>query len=59
VTLLRNMIMEGELKPGSRIAESRLCTHFGVSRTPLREALKVLSAEGLVRLLPRRPAAGW
>jgi DNA-binding GntR family transcriptional regulator len=56
VTLLRNMIMEGELKPGSRIAESRLCTHFGVSRTPLREALKVLSAEGLVRLLPNKGA---
>src|SRR5262249_17000161 len=31
VTLLRNMIIEGELRPGSRIAESRLCTHFGVS----------------------------
>jgi len=56
VTLLRNMIMGGELKPGSRIAESRLCTHFGVSRTPLREALKVLSAEGLVRLLPNKGA---
>jgi DNA-binding GntR family transcriptional regulator len=56
VTLLRSMIMGGELKPGSRIAESRLCTHFGVSRTPLREALKVLSAEGLVRLLPNKGA---
>ncbi len=57
VTLLRNMIIEGELRPGSRIAESRLCDHFGVSRTPLREALKVLSAEGLVRLLPNRGAS--
>ncbi len=56
VTLLRNMIIEGELRPGSRIAESRLCDHFGVSRTPLREALKVLSAEGLVRLLPNKGA---
>src|SRR5499427_7640273 len=56
VTLLRRMIIEGELRPGSRIAESRLCTHFGVSRTPLREALKVLSAEGLVRLLPNKGA---
>jgi DNA-binding GntR family transcriptional regulator len=50
------MIIDGELRPGSRIAESRLCDHFGVSRTPLREALKVLSAEGLVRLLPNKGA---
>ena len=56
VTLLRNMIIEGELRPGSRIAESRLCTRFGVSRTPLREALKVLSVEGLVQLLPNKGA---
>jgi DNA-binding GntR family transcriptional regulator len=56
VALLRNMIIEGELSPGSRIAESRLCDHFGVSRTPLREALKVLSAEGLVSLLPNKGA---
>jgi DNA-binding GntR family transcriptional regulator len=56
VGLLRNMIIEGELRPGSRIAELRLCSRFGVSRTPLREALKVLSAEGLVRLLPNKGA---
>jgi DNA-binding GntR family transcriptional regulator len=54
--LLRNMIIEGELRPGSRIAELRLCARFGVSRTPLREAFKVLSAEGLVRLLPNKGA---
>jgi DNA-binding GntR family transcriptional regulator len=56
VTLVRNMIIGGELGPGSRIPESRLCDHFGVSRTPLREALKVLSAEGLVSLLPNKGA---
>jgi DNA-binding GntR family transcriptional regulator len=56
VMLVRNMIIGGELRPGSRIAESRLCDHFGVSRTPLREALKVLSAEGLVQLLPNKGA---
>jgi DNA-binding GntR family transcriptional regulator len=56
VMLLRNMITQGELRPGNRIAESRLCDHFGVSRTPLREALKVLSAEGLVQLLPNKGA---
>jgi len=55
-TLLRNMIIEGELTPESRIAETRLCARFGVSRTPLREALKVLSAEGLVRLCPNKGA---
>jgi DNA-binding GntR family transcriptional regulator len=56
VKLLRDMIMEGELVPGSRIPESRLCELFGVSRTPLREALKVLSVEGLVCLLPNKGA---
>ena len=56
VTLLRNMIIEGQLGPGSRIPESRLCDHFGVSRTPLREALKVLSVEGLISLLPNKGA---
>lgn len=54
--LLRHMIVEGELRPGSKMAEQKLCAHFGVSRTPLREAFKVLSAEGLVRLLPNRGA---
>jgi len=56
VELLRNMIMDGELVPGSRIPESRLCDLFGVSRTPLREALKVLSVEGFVCLLPNKGA---
>ena len=56
VMLLRNMIIEGRLRPGSRIAESRLCTRFNVSRTPLREALKMLSVEGLVQLLPNKGA---
>jgi DNA-binding GntR family transcriptional regulator len=57
VARLRNMIIEGELGPGSRIPELRLCDHFGVSRTPLREALKVLSAEGLVSLRPNKGAS--
>ncbi|WP_291694443.1 GntR family transcriptional regulator [Bradyrhizobium sp.] len=54
--LIRNMIIERELIPGKRIREQALCTRFGVSRTPLREALKVLSVEGLVQLLPNRGA---
>jgi DNA-binding GntR family transcriptional regulator len=53
---IRTMIAHGQLRPGSRVPEQELCARFGVSRTPLREALKVLSAEGLVRLLPNRGA---
>ena len=53
---IRTMIAQGQLRPGSRVPEQELCARFGVSRTPLREALKVLSAEGLVRLMPNRGA---
>ncbi|MBN8413814.1 MULTISPECIES: GntR family transcriptional regulator [Halomonas] len=53
---LRDMVMEGELAPGSRIAEKSLCEAFGVSPTPLRQALKVLASEGLVEMLPHRGA---
>jgi DNA-binding GntR family transcriptional regulator len=53
---LRDMIVRGELRPGSRINTPRLCSRFGVSRTPLREALKMLATEGLVQLLPNRSA---
>lgn len=51
---LRNRIFSQELKPGERIDEQLLTREFGISRTPLREALKVLQAEGLVTLVPRR-----
>ncbi|ACB95827.1 GntR family transcriptional regulator [Beijerinckia indica] len=53
---LRQLILGGELKPGEKIPERQLCERFGVSRTPLREALKVLAAEGLIELLPQRGA---
>ena len=53
---LREMIIEGELAPGTRVVESALCAALDVSRTPLREALKLLAAEGLVELLPHRGA---
>lgn len=53
---LREMVLEGELPPGSRISEKRLCETFDVSRTPLREALKVLASEGIIELLPNRGA---
>ena len=51
---LRDMIVEGELAPGERIDEKMLCELFQLSRTPVREALKVLASEGLVDLLPNR-----
>ncbi len=56
VRRLRDMIFEGELTPGTRIPERALCERFSISRTPLREALMVLAAEGLVELLPHRGA---
>ncbi len=56
VSRLRTLILEGELLPGSRISERDLCDQFGISRTPLREALRVLASEGLVDLLPHRGA---
>jgi DNA-binding GntR family transcriptional regulator len=56
INRVRDMILDGELRPGGRISMQRLCGRFGVSRTPLREALKVLAAEGLVLLLPNRSA---
>lgn len=53
---VRDMIVEGKLNAGTRIHEGRLCEQLGVSRTPLREALKVLATEGLVDLSPNRGA---
>lgn len=56
VSLVRDMIIEGALKPGEKIPEAQLCERFGVSRTPMREALKVLASEGLLILTPNRGA---
>ena len=53
---IRDFIVEGHLEPGSRIPERELCERFDVSRTPLRDALKVLASEGLIELLPNRGA---
>ena len=53
---LRALIDDGALLPGARVPERELCERFHVSRTPLRECLKVLAAEGLVTLLPNRGA---
>jgi DNA-binding GntR family transcriptional regulator len=54
VARVRTMLLEGEITPGARIPERELCEQLKISRTPLREALKVLAAEGLVQLLPNR-----
>lgn len=51
---LRDRIFAGDLAPGSFVDEPALCAELSISRTPLREALKVLTAEGLLRHEPRR-----
>src|SRR5262249_38112532 len=53
---LRDYVVEGNIPEGARVPERRLCEMLGISRTPLREALKVLAAEGLIELLPNRGA---
>lgn len=53
---LRQQIFARELEPGSWIDELKLCADYGISRTPLREALKVLAVEGLVTMKVRRGA---
>ena len=56
VRRLRDLIAEGTLMPGTRIPERELCQRFEISRTPLREALKILASEGLVDLQHNRGA---
>ena len=53
---LRTMLVEGHIAPGAKLNERELCEQLHVSRTPLREAIKLLAAEGLVDLLPNRGA---
>ena len=53
---IRGMILVGELLGGQRVPEKRLCEQLAISRTPLREALKVLASENLLVLLPNRGA---
>lgn len=53
---LRDMIIEGKLAPGTRINEGPVGASLGVSRTPLREAIKTLASEGLVEILPAKGA---
>jgi len=53
---IRDMILQGQLRPGDRLRQDELATTFGVSAIPIREALRQLQAEGLVTLYPRRGA---
>ena len=53
---LDSLIDSGELVPGARLNETELCRNMGVSRTPLREAIRSLATEGLVELQPNRGA---
>ncbi|MDD6812731.1 MAG: GntR family transcriptional regulator [Lachnospiraceae bacterium] len=53
---LRKAILTGELKPGERLMEIHLANQLGVSRTPIREAIRKLELEGLVIMIPRRGA---
>ena len=53
---LRNAILKGELQPGERLMEIQLAQKLGVSRTPVREALRKLELEGLVLMMPRKGA---
>lgn len=54
---LRTFIVEGRLAPGVKLNERKLCETLGISRTPLREALKVLAAEGLIDISPNKGAS--
>ena len=53
---LRQEILTGKLKPGERLMEIHLANKLGVSRTPIREAIRKLELEGLVIMIPRRGA---
>ena len=55
---LRQAILRGELKPGERLMEIRLANQLGVSRTPIREAIRMLELDGLVIMVPRKGAHG-
>ena len=52
---IREMVLDGTLAPGQRVPERFLTEQFGVSRTPLREAIRALASEGTLELLPNPP----
>ena len=56
VETIRNAIVNGQLAPGTRIAEPELADKFGISRTPIREAFRQLESEGFITVVPRKGA---
>jgi len=56
VSSIRSAIVNGQLRPGSRIAEPELAEKFGISRTPIREAFRQLESEGFISVIPRKGA---
>jgi len=56
IDVIRDKIIDGVLRPGTPISERELCDELGISRTPVREALKILASEGLVQLFRNRGA---
>jgi len=54
---IRSMILKGDLKPGERLVEGHLAERLGVSRNPVREAIRSLEATGLIEVVPRRGAS--
>jgi len=55
-TMIRKAIFEGKIKPEERLTIERIASELGISRTPVREALKLLEADGIIRMLPNRGA---
>lgn len=53
---IRNNIIKGIIKPGERLVEPKLSEMLGISRTPIREALRLLEMEGFIEIIPRRGA---
>ncbi|MGH2558047.1 MAG: GntR family transcriptional regulator [Thermomicrobiales bacterium] len=58
-SLIKQAIAEGSLSPGQRIIESRLARDFGVSLTPVREAIRQLAGEGIIEISPNRGPSVW
>jgi len=56
VDMIRTEIVKGDLRPGERISEQNLAERFGISRTPIREAIRQLDSEGFLTVIPRRGA---
>ncbi len=54
--VLRDAILTGQLEPGEHLGEEKVCRQLGISRSPLREALRRLEADGLIRIVPRQGA---